>query len=148
MLPEFAESASVEELINYFKDKDFKSVENFIKLVSVQKLLNLSQSHEFMLNITQLFKENYINFLCAKNIKIYGGINNYINNYYDRNTVDRLIVMELQQTNSQITEFSPLFICKSLLEKMYTMDDVSIKNKNRIKLSIESIQPVLAGTRW
>jgi len=80
--------------------------------------------------------------LFAKNIKLYGGINEYINDFFDKDTVNRIIAMEAGPGRSAAVEGA-----KFTLERMATHEETSEENKARALAGKAQLDNLVGGRR-
>ena len=105
-------------------DLSILSTEDLLNFVNHATIEELNLSNEIIINIgkTRSYGE-YTDFIFAKNIKIFGGINEYINNWFDKMYI----------TNSQ----SILLILIKMNTYEYELTD---KNKKRVKQNIDKFE--------
>ena len=79
---------------------------------------------------SNLSEEDFQTFQFAKNIKVFGGINNYVNDFFSKGTINTVKAMN---TNTKITTLPGLILT---LRKMLTYDNLSADNRIMINNAI------------
>ena len=93
-----------------------------------------SMSQQDMLTILMnLSPEERGEFIFAKNIKLFGGINNYINDVFAKQTVEKI-----GQIPSGPNKEAAKAGLRQMLEKMITYSDVSQENIQRIQTALST----------
>lgn len=94
---------------------------------------------------SRLSEEDFLTFQFAKNIKIFGGINNYVNDFFSKGTINTVKEMN---TNRKHNTLPGLILT---LRKMLTYDDLSAENRisidNTILELLGSPAPAAGGKR-
>jgi hypothetical protein len=101
---------------------------------TVEELGNLTKE-DLLAIMGALGPVDFQEFLFAKNIKIFGGINGYIDDYFSKNTVNKV------KTLSNSTKSSTVI----MLKKMLTYDAISEANKKRVTAAISELKPTAAA---
>lgn len=108
---------------------------------TVEELGNLTKE-DLMAIMGALGPVDFQEFLFAKNIKIFGGINGYIDDYFSKNTINKVKTLPSSTKSSTVI----------MLKKMLTYDSISEANKKRVtaaisELSSPSVAAAAAGSR-
>lgn len=111
---------------------------------SSEELQSLSrEDFEFISN--NLSPEDFQTFIFAKNIKVFGGINNYVNDFFSKGTINTIKAMN----NNRKRNTLPGLILT--LRRMLMYDDLSQENRIRINNAILDISgspaPAAGGKR-
>jgi len=103
---------------------------SFVHASTAEDLRTLSK--ETLIGILRtLNPEDVQTFIFAKNIKIFGGINEYIQDFFAKQTVQKILAMpegsskEMNKQGLQLT-----------LQKMDKYEGVTLENKNRIRRAL------------
>lgn len=121
------------------------------ELLSKLELLNEDEIDEFStLVMTNLFPvlistglitpDEVQMFIFAKNVKLYGGINEYVDDFLDQ-TLPRL--RDMKQAEKQRTKLGMTFI----LQRMKTYAGIDDDHKKRVEEALEELQAMAGGRR-
>ena len=106
----------------------------FVVLVARNRLIELGRPEEFA------------DYIIAKNIKISGGINNYINHFfsespaYGMDPIEYALSLPIGERRSDIIESTTI-----VLSKMLIQPDISAENRARIEAAIDRLNPHIPG---
>jgi len=101
---------------------------------SVEDLLQLTKE-ELMAIMSELGPVNFKEFLFAKNVKIFGGINGYVDDFFAKNTINKV------KTLPNSTKIGTV----DMLKKMLAYDNISEANKKRVSRAIADLSPASAA---
>lgn len=106
-------------------------INDALKLVenSTEEELSRITRDEFMFIVAGMSPEDIQTFMFAKNIKVYGGINGYVDNFFAKGTVEQLKLLPLIHRAGGI----------ATLKKMLTTPGISEPNKLRIDNALEQL---------
>jgi hypothetical protein len=99
-----------------------------IEQSSAKELASLTRD-EFMFIVAGMSPEDIQNFMFAKNIKIFGGINPYIDDFFMKETVEKTLQFPKEQQAGTV----------AVLKKMQTIEGVSKKNKTRLEKALKDL---------
>jgi hypothetical protein len=107
--------------------------DDFLSTASLEDLLDVPV---FILKfVAKLTPEDQAEFnfkrIFAKNIILFGGINNYVNNFFAKGTIEKFLAMPSGDTSSLV----------KFLKEMDTYEDLSEENRARISSALERILP-------
>lgn len=105
----------------------------FVRTSTPEQLRSLN-SNSLMAIAMTLTPEERGEFLFAKNLKIFGGINNYINDVFNKQTIERIHQMPSGQQKNNAKEG-----VRHLFNKMLTYPDVTQFNINRINKALSTV---------
>ena len=111
---------------------NYERILQFVEEASVDELRSLTR-HQFAAISGFLTPTQFQNFMFAKNIKIFGGINGYVNDIFDKNTVERILAMPAADAADAITGLVRSF------ERMLSYDDLTEGNRQRIQQALVRI---------
>ena len=106
----------------------------FVVLVARDRLIELGRPEEFA------------DYVIAKNIKISGGINNYINHFfsespaYGMDPIEYALSLPIGERRSDIIESTTI-----VLSKMLIQPDISAENRARVESAINRMNPPMAA---
>ena len=109
---------------------NYERILQFVEESSVHELRSLTR-HELTAISGFLSPTQFQNFMFAKNVKIFGGINGYVNDMFDKDTVER--VFNMPNGNSKTSAVRGL---QHSLEKMLTYNDLTETNRGRVQNAI------------
>ena len=117
-----------------------------VNLLSKDELLSLVDQ-ELRYIVRNLNTEEISQFIFAKNIKIFGGINQYVENFFSSNTINKIKAMP----NGEIKMISKSGAVKTM-NKMLTYDELTPENRDSINMAIlqlndEGSAPAAGGVR-
>jgi len=117
-----------------------------INLLSKEELLSLG-NQELRYIVRNLNTEEIREFIFAKNIKIFGGINQYVENFFSFNTINKIKAMP----NGEMKIISKSGAVNTL-NKMLTYDELTPENRDSINMAIlqlndEGSAPAAGGVR-
>ena len=96
--------------------------------------------HVFMVLVEGLTPDQFKTVLFMKNVKIYGGVNQYVDDFFGKGTVEQILAME-PGARRDSTKPGALFILKNMLE-----DPVLTQaNKDRVSAAIASLEALTGG---
>ena len=107
---------------------------NFVVLLARDRLIELGRPEEFA------------DYVIAKNIKISGGINEYINHFfsespaYGMGPIDYALSLPIGDRRVAIINSTTI-----ILSKMLTQPDISAENRARIEVAINRMNPPMAA---
>jgi len=111
----------------------FEDALQLIDELSVEDLRSLTKE-QLMGIVSLLTPEEASNFIFAKNIKIFGGINGYVNDFFEKNTISRIKAM----TNG-VSKVRTISSTIDLLNKMLK-PDLTEENRTRINSAIAELR--------
>ena len=119
---------------------------NIINILSQEELLNLG-NEELRYIVRNLNGEEISEFIFAKNIKIFGGINKYVENFFSSNTINKIKAMPAGEM--KITTKNGAI---KAMNKMLRYDELTPENRNTINMAIlqlnnEGSAPAAGGFR-
>jgi hypothetical protein len=85
-----------------------------------------------MVIMTLLGHDNFQEFLFAKNLKIFGNINAYVDDFFAKNTVNKVKALPYTTKLSTV----------GMLRKMLSYPDLSESNRVRLTKAITELSPV------
>ena len=109
--------------------ENLRELLDIVENTSAEDILSIPQS-EFVKISNILSPEEFSEFMFAKNIKIFGGVNNYANDYFDKNTISKILAM------SSLGKSSYREACMKTLNKMLSHPDLNDENRTRINNAI------------
>jgi hypothetical protein len=117
-----------------------------VNLLSKDELLSLGDQ-ELRYIVRNLNTEEIREFIFAKNIKIFGGINEYVENFFSSNTINKIKAM----ANGGMKIISKSGAIKTM-NKMLTYDELTPENRNTINMAIlelnnDGTAPAAGGVR-
>ena len=90
---------------------------------------------ELMAIMGALGPVNFQEFLFAKNVKIFGGINEYVEDYFAKNTINKVRGQSNATKNGTV----------AMLKKMLTYGNITEANKRRVGVAITELSPASAA---
>jgi hypothetical protein len=108
----------------------FQQAMDIVDGLSVEQLRELNRE-QLLFIINGLTGEEAREFMFAKNIKIFGGINGYVENFLSTGTV-----MRMKTIPNEIERRSSIQGALNALNKMLTYDDLTEENRTRINEAI------------
>jgi hypothetical protein len=83
-------------------------------------------------------REEWMDYLLAKGIKIHGGINEYVNYFFDvgMNPIDRILLLPESQRKDQLT-----YSVTTELRKMLLQPAITAENRARVQAAINRLNP-------
>ena len=90
---------------------------------------------ELMAIMGALGPVNFQEFLFAKNVKIFGGINEYVEDYFAKNTINKVRGQSNATKNGTV----------AMLKKMLTYGNITEANKRRVAIAITELSPASAA---
>ena len=106
----------------------------FVEESSVDELRQLTKE-ELMTIMGALGPVNFQEFLFAKNVKIFGGINGYIDDYFAKNTINKVKTLPNSTKTGTVV----------ILKKMLTYGTISEANRKRVSVAIGELSPAAAA---
>jgi len=103
-----------------------------INELSVQELKQLNRD-QLLFIVSGLTAEQIREFMFAKNTKIFGGINGYVDNFLSTGTINKIKAMNGQ---SKVTAKAGAI---ESLNKMLTYDELTVANRTRINDAISEL---------
>lgn len=97
---------------------------------SAKELASITRD-EFMFIVAGMAPEEIQTFMFSKNIKIFGGINKYVDDFFRKGTVAAAAAMPLEQRIGIL----------SVLQKMSEYEGINKKNKERVAKAIQTLNP-------
>lgn len=119
----------------------------FVAVSSKDKLRKMTRE-ELILISSILPPEDFQEFIIAKNVKICGGINKYVNDFFAKDTINKIINMQNVQIRSISIDGAILTLNKMLMYEDLQKDPpevVNEKNRNRITEALDIITPMAAA---
>ena len=96
--------------------------------------------HVFMMLVQGLTPEQFKTVLFMKNVKIYGGVNEYVNSFFDKGTVEQILAMPPGPRRDE-TKPGAIFILKNMLQD----PALTQVNKDRVTAGIASLEALVGG---
>jgi hypothetical protein len=107
--------------------------DDFLREAPIEQLIDVPVS--IRKGVAKLTPEDQKEFnferLFAKNIILFGGINQYVNDFFAKGTIEKILAMPSGDTSS----------LAKYLKKMDTYEDLSEENRARISSALERILP-------
>lgn len=94
----------------------------------------------FMMLLQGLTPEQLKTVLFMKNVKIYGGVNQYVDSFFDKRTVEQILAMPPGPRRDEI-KLGASFILKNMLED----PALTQANKDRVGAAIASLEALTGG---
>jgi hypothetical protein len=108
----------------------------FVEESSVEELRQLTKE-DLMAIMRALGPINFQEFLFAKNVKIFDGINGYVDDFFAKNTINKVKALPNATKKGTV----------AMLKKMLTYGNITEVNKKRVSLAIAELSPAAAGKR-
>ncbi len=96
--------------------------------------------HVFMMLVQGLTPDQFKTVLFMKNVKIYGGVNQYVDDFFGKRTVEQILAMGPGPRRESTTP-GALFILKNMLED----PALTQTNKERVSAAIASLEALTGG---
>jgi hypothetical protein len=106
----------------------------FVEESSVEELRQLTKE-ELMDIMGTLGPVNFQEFLFAKNVKIFGGINGYVDDYFAKNTINKVKAQPNATKRATV----------AMLKKMLTYGNITDENKRKVATAIAELSPASAA---
>lgn len=91
--------------------------------------------HADLLRVSEILSEReFSDFMFAKNIKVFGGINNYVDDFFHKNTISKILAM-----SDGLGKSSYIKGCLITLNKMLKHDDLTHTNRTKITNAISQL---------
>jgi len=87
-------------------------------------------------------REEWMDYLLAKGMKIHGGINQYVNYFFDvgMNPIDRVLSLPESDRKDMLT-----FSVTVELQKMLLVPELTAENRARVQAAIDRLNPPIPG---
>ena len=108
-----------------------------LAMVEESSVMELRQLNKEMLMAiaAALGPVHFQEFIFAKNIKVFGGINGYVDDFFAKNTINKV------KTLPDSTKAGTIM----MLKKMLTYGNITTANKNRVAAAIAELSPASAA---
>lgn len=110
-----------------------------IDRIPVDRLGSLTR-HELMTIAEGMTPSEVSTFLFAKNVKIFGGINGYVADFFGKGTLEQIAAMPAGLNKEGIKQ-----ALRETLERMLTYPDLTVDNRNRIQAAIGGVLAAAAA---
>jgi hypothetical protein len=117
----------------------FKAAQDFIQDHTGEELRGLGPS-SLMTLVVGLTPEQMKAILFMKNVKIFGGINPYVEDFFSRGTIDQIVRMPAGITRTGL-KLSTIF----MLQNMIADPALSVANKGRVNAALTRLEGLAEG---
>ena len=101
---------------------------DLIEQSSAKELASLTRD-EFMFIVAGMSPEDIQTFMVAKNVKIFGGINPYVDDFFMKGTVEKTLQLPKEQQAGTV----------AVLRRLMATEGITEKNKTRIQKALKDL---------